>query len=63
MTSLFQLDNQSFEDLATDLYDEVDRREAEHIWMSVRNMEGLDVRFLPTNPIFSPRRNQVLLYV
>jgi len=55
---LKMLDNQAFEELAADIFDEVDRREVEQVWKAGKNNNGLDVRFLPTNPTFSSLRNQ-----
>ncbi|XP_055614098.1 ARF GTPase-activating protein Git [Uranotaenia lowii] len=51
--------NRMFEELVMDLYDEVDRRETEAIWVtSSLNPENGAVPFLPTNPHLSATRNQ-----
>ncbi|KAL1132456.1 hypothetical protein AAG570_010411, partial [Ranatra chinensis] len=56
---LRQLSNEQFEDLAMDVYDEVDRRETESIWqLSGASLEHSPVLFLPVNPEFSSMRNQ-----
>ncbi|XP_066997754.2 ARF GTPase-activating protein GIT2 isoform X3 [Anabrus simplex] len=61
---LQQLPNHLFEELAMDVYDEVDRRETETIWLSMQqatNALAIDrcaVPFLPVNPEFSSTRNQ-----
>ncbi|GFG32134.1 hypothetical protein Cfor_06897 [Coptotermes formosanus] len=58
------LPNHLFEELAMDVYDEVDRRETESIWLStlkpstVLAPERCTVPFLPVNPEFSSTRNQ-----
>jgi G protein-coupled receptor kinase interacting protein 2 len=51
------LDNAALEDLAADLYDEIDRRETDAMWLTNQQLESL-VAFLPVNPLFSPLRNQ-----
>lgn len=55
---LKMLNNQSFEELAADIYDEVDRRETETIWRALKGVNNVEVPFLPTNPSFSSTRNQ-----
>ncbi|XP_022108828.1 ARF GTPase-activating protein GIT2-like isoform X2 [Acanthaster planci] len=56
------LSNHLFEELAMDVYDEVDRRELDAIWSSLQkpNFIGADrtVLFLPLNPELSSTRNQ-----
>ncbi|XP_033628480.1 ARF GTPase-activating protein GIT2-like isoform X2 [Asterias rubens] len=56
------LSNHLFEELAMDVYDEVDRRELDSIWSSLQkpNFIGADktVPFLPLNPELSSTRNQ-----
>ncbi|CAH1801721.1 unnamed protein product [Owenia fusiformis] len=58
------LPNNLFEELACDVYDEVDRRETEQIWLSTQTQhstamtERQTVPFLPVNPSFSATRNQ-----
>lgn len=55
------LSNHLFEELAMDVYDEVDRRENERIWFANQNFQSSDrqiVPFLPANPEFSATRNQ-----
>ncbi|XP_022256874.1 ARF GTPase-activating protein GIT2-like isoform X4 [Limulus polyphemus] len=57
------LPNYLFEELVMDVYDEVDRRENDAIWLSTQNHSALVtdrqiVRFLPVNPEFSSTRNQ-----
>ncbi|XP_038059624.1 ARF GTPase-activating protein GIT2-like isoform X1 [Patiria miniata] len=56
------LSNHLFEELAMDVYDEVDRRELDAIWASLQkpNFIGADrtVLFLPLNPELSSTRNQ-----
>ncbi|XP_064460589.1 ARF GTPase-activating protein GIT1-like isoform X2 [Ornithodoros turicata] len=52
-----------FEELAMDVYDEVDRRENDAIWLMSQNQNVLvadrqAVPFLPVNPEFSSTRNQ-----
>ncbi|KAK0095721.1 hypothetical protein PV326_007594 [Microctonus aethiopoides] len=57
--SLQTLPNYLLEELAMDVYDEVDRRETESIWLSSANMpERSTVPFLPVNPCLSSTRNQ-----
>ncbi|KAK2177809.1 hypothetical protein NP493_577g00006 [Ridgeia piscesae] len=60
---LMALNNRLFEELAMDVYDEVDRRENETIWLSTQSNNSLvsdrqTVPFLPVNPEFSATRNQ-----
>lgn len=58
-TRLGQLSNCQFEDIVTDVYDEVDRRETETIWLSSgASLEYSTIPFLPVNPDLSPLRNQ-----
>ncbi|KAG8288420.1 glycerophosphoinositol permease [Homalodisca vitripennis] len=58
-SKLQQLSNPLFEDLAMDVYDEVDRRETEAIWLAnPANVEHSSVPFLPVNPDLSTMRNQ-----
>uniref|UniRef100_T1IXD6 Arf-GAP domain-containing protein n=1 Tax=Strigamia maritima TaxID=126957 RepID=T1IXD6_STRMM len=57
------LPNHLFEELGQDIYDEVDRRETDAIWLSMQNQSALvtdrcSVPFLPVNPEFSSTRNQ-----
>ncbi|KAG1674638.1 ARF GTPase-activating protein GIT1 [Nymphon striatum] len=57
------LPNHLFEELAMDVYDEVDRRETDAIWLSMQSQSSLIsdrqcVPFLPVNPEFSATRNQ-----
>ncbi|XP_046744368.1 ARF GTPase-activating protein GIT2 [Diprion similis] len=56
---LQMLPNHLLEELAMDVYDEVDRRETEAIWMSNASLpERCTVPFLPVNPQLSSTRNQ-----
>ncbi|XP_046826385.1 ARF GTPase-activating protein GIT1 isoform X4 [Vespa crabro] len=56
------LSNHLLEELAIDVYDEVDRREMERIWFSTASApERCTVPFLPVNPQLSTTRNQDLL--
>lgn len=60
---LQNLPNHLFEELACDVYDEVDRRETDSIWLSLQNQSALvsdrcTVPFLPVNPEYSSTRNQ-----
>lgn len=58
-TKLQQLSNSLFEDLAMDVYDEVDRRETESIWLgNIASVDHCSVPFLPVNPDLSAMRNQ-----
>uniref|UniRef100_A0A4W5KM25 G protein-coupled receptor kinase interacting ArfGAP 2a n=1 Tax=Hucho hucho TaxID=62062 RepID=A0A4W5KM25_9TELE len=59
----FQLSNHLFEELAMDVYDEVDRRETDAVWLATQNHSTLVtdttvVPFLPVNPEYSATRNQ-----
>ncbi|XP_047354769.1 ARF GTPase-activating protein GIT1 isoform X3 [Vespa velutina] len=59
---LQMLSNHLLEELAIDVYDEVDRREMERIWFSTASApERCTVPFLPVNPQLSTTRNQDLL--
>uniref|UniRef100_A0A8B9ZKI0 GIT ArfGAP 2 n=1 Tax=Anas platyrhynchos TaxID=8839 RepID=A0A8B9ZKI0_ANAPL len=56
-------DNHLFEELAMDVYDEVDRRETDAVWLATQNhstlvTETTVVPFLPVNPEYSSTRNQ-----
>uniref|UniRef100_A0A4W4FJS0 Arf-GAP domain-containing protein n=1 Tax=Electrophorus electricus TaxID=8005 RepID=A0A4W4FJS0_ELEEL len=60
---LLQLSNHQFEELAMDVYDEVDRRETDAVWLATQNhstlvTETTVVPFLPVNPEYSSTRNQ-----
>ncbi|KAK2575459.1 hypothetical protein KPH14_011191 [Odynerus spinipes] len=56
---LQMLSNHLLEELAMDVYDEVDRREMEAIWFSTATApERCTVPFLPVNPQLSTTRNQ-----
>ncbi|XP_070204740.1 ARF GTPase-activating protein GIT2-like isoform X2 [Littorina saxatilis] len=60
---LQDLPNHLFEELAMDVYDEVDRRENDAIWLSTHDhtsivSERLTVPHLPVNPELSTTRNQ-----
>ncbi|XP_012060541.1 PREDICTED: ARF GTPase-activating protein GIT2 [Atta cephalotes] len=56
---LQSLPNHLLEELAMDIYDEVDRRETEAIWFSTASFpEKCTVPFLPVNPQLSSTRNQ-----
>lgn len=53
------LSNKVFEELAVDVYDEVDRRETDKLWSKTENSQtGVPVPFLPVNPDYSATRNQ-----
>ncbi|OCT91117.1 ARF GTPase-activating protein GIT1 isoform X2 [Xenopus laevis] len=57
------LSNRLFEELAMDVYDEVDRRESDAVWLTTQNHSTLvtersAVPFLPVNPEYSATRNQ-----
>jgi G protein-coupled receptor kinase interacting protein 2 len=54
------LSNKVFEELAVDVYDEVDRRETDALWSrtEVRSQNTVPVPFLPVNPDYSATRNQ-----
>lgn len=61
---LQSLSNHLFEELAMDVYDEVDRRETDAVWLATQNhstlvTETTVVPFLPVNPEYSSTRNQV----
>ncbi|XP_043520855.1 ARF GTPase-activating protein GIT1 [Frieseomelitta varia] len=56
---LQMLSNHLLEELAMDVYDEVDRRENEEIWFTTASLpEKCTVPFLPVNPQLSSTRNQ-----
>uniref|UniRef100_A0A7N6F7Y2 Arf-GAP domain-containing protein n=1 Tax=Anabas testudineus TaxID=64144 RepID=A0A7N6F7Y2_ANATE len=60
---LQSLSNRQFEELAMDVYDEVDRRETDAVWLTTQNHSTLVtdttvVPFLPVNPEYSSTRNQ-----
>uniref|UniRef100_A0A8D3D0L1 Arf-GAP domain-containing protein n=1 Tax=Scophthalmus maximus TaxID=52904 RepID=A0A8D3D0L1_SCOMX len=60
---LQSLTNHQFEELAMDVYDEVDRRETDAVWLATQNHSTLVtdttvVPFLPVNPEYSSTRNQ-----
>ncbi|XP_028312546.1 ARF GTPase-activating protein GIT2a isoform X8 [Gouania willdenowi] len=60
---LQSLKNHLFEELAMDVYDEVDRRETDAVWLATQNhstlvTETTVVPFLPVNPEYSSTRNQ-----
>ncbi|XP_046716893.1 ARF GTPase-activating protein GIT2b isoform X5 [Silurus meridionalis] len=60
---LQSLSNHQFEELAMDVYDEVDRRETDAVWLTTQNhstlvTETTVVPFLPVNPEYSSTRNQ-----
>ncbi|XP_030623070.1 ARF GTPase-activating protein GIT2b isoform X3 [Chanos chanos] len=60
---LQSLSNRQFEELAMDVYDEVDRRETDAVWLATQNhstlvTETTVVPFLPVNPEYSSTRNQ-----
>ncbi|XP_063983780.1 ARF GTPase-activating protein GIT2 [Diachasmimorpha longicaudata] len=58
-TRLQLLPNNLLEELAMDVYDEVDRRETEAVWLSHASLpERTTVPFLPVNPHLSSTRNQ-----
>ncbi|XP_043254789.1 ARF GTPase-activating protein GIT2 isoform X1 [Colletes gigas] len=53
------LPNHLLEELAMDVYDEVDRRENEEIWFATASLpDRCTVPFLPVNPQLSSTRNQ-----
>eukprot|EP00088_Acartia_fossae_P047899 TRINITY_DN5206_c0_g1_i3.p1 TRINITY_DN5206_c0_g1~~TRINITY_DN5206_c0_g1_i3.p1 ORF type:complete len:797 (-),score=157.50 TRINITY_DN5206_c0_g1_i3:147-2498(-) len=54
------LNNKVFEDLAIDVYDEVDRRETDTIWsrLEPNSQNSIVIPFLPLNPDYSATRNQ-----
>ncbi|XP_076855231.1 ARF GTPase-activating protein GIT2a isoform X8 [Brachyhypopomus gauderio] len=60
---LQSLSNHLFEELAMDVYDEVDRRETDAVWHTTQTHSALAnaaafVPFLPVNPEYSSTRNQ-----
>ncbi|KAI7793638.1 ARF GTPase-activating protein GIT2b isoform X2 [Triplophysa rosa] len=60
---LQSLSNHQFEELAMDVYDEVDRRETDGVWLATQNhstfvTDTTIVPFLPVNPEYSSTRNQ-----
>ncbi|XP_059510948.1 ARF GTPase-activating protein GIT2a isoform X4 [Stegostoma tigrinum] len=60
---LQSLSNHLFEELAMDVYDEVDRRETDAVWLTTQNhstlvTESTVIPFLPVNPEYSSTRNQ-----
>ncbi|XP_017564788.1 ARF GTPase-activating protein GIT2a isoform X2 [Pygocentrus nattereri] len=60
---LQSLSNHLFEELAMDVYDEVDRRETDAVWLTTQShstlmTEAVLVPFLPVNPEYSSTRNQ-----
>ncbi|XP_051515200.1 ARF GTPase-activating protein GIT2a isoform X2 [Myxocyprinus asiaticus] len=60
---LQSLSDHLFEELAMDVYDEVDRRETDAVWLVTQNhstlvTETTVVPFLPVNPEYSSTRNQ-----
>ncbi|XP_066921921.1 ARF GTPase-activating protein GIT2-like isoform X2 [Clytia hemisphaerica] len=60
---LQSLNNRLFEELCSDIYDEVDRRENDAVWLATQHHRKLvsdhtAVPFLPVNPGFSSTRNQ-----
>ncbi|XP_015249836.1 PREDICTED: ARF GTPase-activating protein GIT2 isoform X3 [Cyprinodon variegatus] len=60
---LQSLSNHLFEELAMDVYDEVDRRETDAVWLATQHHSTLVtettlVPFLPVNPEYSSTRNQ-----
>ncbi|MEQ2249316.1 glycerophosphoinositol permease, partial [Ilyodon furcidens] len=60
---LQSLSNHQFEELAMDVYDEVDRRETDAVLLATQNHSTLVtdttvVPFLPVNPEYSSTRNQ-----
>ncbi|XP_026117220.1 ARF GTPase-activating protein GIT2a isoform X6 [Carassius auratus] len=58
---LQSLSDHLFEELAMDVYDEVDRRETDAVWLATQNHSNLEttvVPFLPVNPEYSSTRNQ-----
>jgi len=54
------LSNKVFEELAVDVYDEVDRRETDALWNKIESSSQASVLvpFLPVNPDYSATRNQ-----
>ncbi|XP_019868941.1 ARF GTPase-activating protein Git isoform X2 [Aethina tumida] len=59
LAKLQKLPNNVFEELAMDVYDEVDRRETEAIWLSCADTTTLnETPFLPVDSTMSSTRNQ-----
>ncbi|KAH1012346.1 ARF GTPase-activating protein Git [Dendroctonus ponderosae] len=59
LAKLQKLPNHVFEELVMDVYDEVDRRQTEAIWLSCADTTELnDVPFLPVDNTLSSTRNQ-----
>ncbi|XP_030764159.1 ARF GTPase-activating protein GIT2 [Sitophilus oryzae] len=59
LAKLQKLPNHVFEELVMDVYDEVDRRQTESIWLSCADTTELsDVPFLPVDNTLSTTRNQ-----
>ncbi|KRT81895.1 Ankyrin repeat-containing protein [Oryctes borbonicus] len=59
INKLKKLPNHLFEELAMDVYDEIDRREIEAIWLSSSDSVKLNaLPFLPVDPVLSKARNQ-----
>lgn len=59
LEKLQKLPNHLFEELVIDVFDEVDRRQTEAIWLScVDTIDLSTVPFLPVNPTLSTTRNQ-----
>lgn len=54
---LQELSNKLFEELVADVYDEVDRRETDALWLTTQQQQSA-VAFLPVNPFLTPLRNQ-----
>ena len=54
------LNNKVFEELAIDVYDEVDRRETDALWSKLEpnSQNSVVIPFLPVNPDYSATRNQ-----
>ena len=54
------LSNKVFEELAVDVYDEVDRRETDALWNKIEShsLSSAVLPFLPVNPDYSATRNQ-----
>jgi len=54
------LNNKVFEELAIDVYDEVDRRETDALWNKLEpsSQNSAVIPFLPVNPDYSATRNQ-----
>ncbi|XP_050314780.1 ARF GTPase-activating protein Git [Anthonomus grandis grandis] len=59
LAKLRKLPNHVFEELVMDVYDEVDRRQTESIWLSCADTTDLnDVPFLPVDNTLTTTRNQ-----